>query len=546
MDDDLNLSYYSEFLEIGRFGSRDYESLIAKFLSSRYAGQAIDVVVAVGPQALDLLRHHQKDLFAGTPIVFCLVGRGELGSPPLPPNFIGVPVVIEARPTLDLALRLQPDAREIVVVTGASAFDRSWEETLREDLARPPVSIPIRYLSGLPLDGLLQELSRLDPNTIVYTPSILQDGTGRTYFPPAVLHKMSQVATAPLYDPYGTHIGSGVVGGYFFTTQEVGQQAGELVVRLLNGETIKESSLPDALPSSFVVDWNQLQRWHLNESRLPPETVIKFRPLSPWQEYRNYILAGAAALVLQMILILAFAIEARKRRRSELELKRLSARLINSQEAERRRIARELHDDFSQRLALLTADIAGLAEPDEKLTVDERILGISRDASNIAVDVSQLSHRLHSSALDLLGLVSALRRLTKDLGRTYRLNIDFTSSGDFSAIPPDVALCLFRVAQEALMNVVKHSGAKSAEVQLSSENKDSLIHLRITDDGKGFDPARVETDSLGIISMRERLRIVGGVLKIVSHQAKGTQIRAQVPRRDASDPHETPRTAVET
>jgi len=287
VDDDLSLSYYSEFLEIGRFGSRDYESLIAKFLSSRYAGQAIDVVVAVGPQALDLLRHHQNDLFAGTPIVFCLVGRGELGSPPLPPNFIGVPVVIEARPTLDLALRLQPDAREIVVVTGASAFDRSWEETLREDLARPPVSIPIRYLSGLPLDGLLQELSRLDPNTIVYTPSILQDGTGRTYFPPAVLHKMSQVATAPLYDPYGTHIGSGVVGGYFFTTQEVGQQAGELVVRLLNGETIRESSLPNALPSTFVVDWNQMQRWHLSESRLPPGTVIKFRPLSPWQEYRN-------------------------------------------------------------------------------------------------------------------------------------------------------------------------------------------------------------------------------------------------------------------
>ena len=248
-----------------------------------------------------------------------------------------------------------------------------------------------------------------------------------------------------------------------------------------------------------------------------------------------------------MILILAFAIEARKRRRSELELKRLSARLINTQEEERRRIARELHDDFSQRLALLTADIAGLAEPGEKLPVvlDQRILGISRDASNIAVDVSQLSHRLHSSALDLLGLVPALRRLTKDLGRTYRLNIGFTSSGDFSAIPPDVALCLFRVAQEALMNVVKHSGAKSAEVQLSSENKDSVIQLRITDDGKGFDPARVETDSLGIISMRERLRIVGGVLKIVSLHAKGAQIRAQVPRRDASDPPEPPRTAVE-
>jgi hypothetical protein len=284
VDTNPSLAYLTEFLDLSRFGSAEYEKLITDFFRSKYAGQSIDVVVAVGPQAFQLLRGHQKDLFVGIPVVFCGVGRVEMGSQPLPPHFIGVPIVIEPRPTLDLALRLQPDAREIVVVTGASDFDRSWEETLRKDLSIPPTSIPIRYLSGMALEDMLQELSRLPRNTIVYTPSLLRDGAGRTYLPLVVLRQMSKVATAPLYDPYSTHIGYGVVGGYFFTMEELGRQAGELVKRLLDGKKINEADLPSALPSYFVVDWTQLQRWHLSESRLPPGTVVKFRVLSPWQK----------------------------------------------------------------------------------------------------------------------------------------------------------------------------------------------------------------------------------------------------------------------
>jgi ABC-type uncharacterized transport system substrate-binding protein len=284
---------------------------VADFFRAKYAGHSIDVVVAAGPQGFQFLRDHRKDLFVGIPVVFCGVGREEMGSQPLPSHFVGVPIVIEPRPTLDLALRLQPDAREIVVVTGASDFDRSWDEVLRKDLSIPPTGIPIRYLSGMPLEDLLRDLSRLPRNTIVYTPSFLRDGAGKTYLPLVILREMSKVATAPLYDPYSTHIGHGVVGGCFFTMEEVGRQAGELVKRLLDGERVNEVELPSALPSYFVVDWIELQRWHLSESRLPPGTVVKFRVLSPWQKYKYYLLAGALALAVQTLLIIALALEAR-------------------------------------------------------------------------------------------------------------------------------------------------------------------------------------------------------------------------------------------
>jgi len=149
-------------------------------------------------------------------------------------------------------------------------------------------------------------------------------------------------------------------------------------------------------------------------------------------------------------------------------------------------------------------------------------------------------HQLHSSALDILGLVPALRGLTRDLGRTYGIKITFANSDGIPTVPPDVALCLFRVAQEALMNVAKHSRAKSTEVQLSSKNGAGPVQLTVTDDGEGFDPASLQTDSLGLISMRERLRMVGGQLEILSQQRKGTQVRAEVPLRDVSASHESP------
>ena len=152
----------------------------------------------------------------------------------------------------------------------------------------------------------------------------------------------------------------------------------------------------------------------------------------------------------------------------------------------------------------------------------------------------ELSHQLHSSALDILGLVPALRGLTRDLGRTYGIKITFANSDGIPTVPPDVALCLFRVAQEALMNVAKHSRAKSTEVQLSSKNGPGTVQLTVTDDGEGFDPASLQTDSPGLISMLERLRMVGGQLEILSQQRKGTQVRVEVPLRDVSASHESP------
>ncbi|MGC1256954.1 MAG: PAS domain S-box protein, partial [Candidatus Acidiferrales bacterium] len=211
-------------------------------------------------------------------------------------------------------------------------------------------------------------------------------------------------------------------------------------------------------------------------------------------------------------------------------LEDLSGRLITAQDEERTRIARELHDDFSQRLALQGIGLAQLfkkmpeAEAEERAKVRELMKGIQE----ISSDMHSLSHQLHSSKLEHVGLAPALMGLCEELSARFKIEIAFTDHLLSPKIPKDVGLCLFRIAQEALGNVVKHSGAKQALAELYSTKNE--IRLRIVDAGFGFDPElRNEDAGLGLVSMRERLRLVGGRLSVQSAPMRGTEILAEVP-----------------
>jgi PAS domain S-box-containing protein len=219
-----------------------------------------------------------------------------------------------------------------------------------------------------------------------------------------------------------------------------------------------------------------------------------------------------------------------ERKLSEESLHSLSGRLIRAQEEERSRIARELHDDFSQRLALLGIGLGQLWKKLPASEVEERrkILEMLKGTKEMSADMHSLSHQLHSSKLELVGLVPALNGLCKEIGEKYKIEVHFSTSGFPPRVSKDVELCLFRVTQEALGNVIKHSQAKSAQVELGSN--ENGVSLRISDAGRGFDPDLDKRHrGIGLVSMRERLRIVGGRLSVKSEVQRGTEIHAEVP-----------------
>ena len=218
------------------------------------------------------------------------------------------------------------------------------------------------------------------------------------------------------------------------------------------------------------------------------------------------------------------------RKTTEKSLEELSGRLIAGQEAERTRIARDLHDDFSQRLALLGIGLGRLWKKRPESEEEERVVirELWDRTKEISSDVHRLSHQLHSSKLEHVGLGPALKGLCDEVGDKYAIRVDFNEEGIFTGIPKDVALCLFRVAQEALSNVVKYGQVQRAAVDLHGEAH--KIRLRVIDAGLGFDPdAEREDAGIGLVSMRERLRLVGGLFSVRSAPNAGTEILAEVP-----------------
>jgi PAS domain S-box-containing protein len=219
-----------------------------------------------------------------------------------------------------------------------------------------------------------------------------------------------------------------------------------------------------------------------------------------------------------------------ERREAEEALLEVSGRLIAAQEDERARIARELHDDLSQRMAMLEI---GLDQLKQKLsTLSPSLKKQLEDINQIATEVSSyihhLSHKLHPSKLNNLGLVATLHGLCRELSEQYNLKVHFTYHNIPRAIPNDVSLCLYRISQEALWNIVKHSSAREGKLELSGYPEE--IDLCVSDTGTGFDPETAkEKTGLGLISMRERLRAVGGHLSVESEPSHGTQICARVP-----------------
>lgn len=219
-----------------------------------------------------------------------------------------------------------------------------------------------------------------------------------------------------------------------------------------------------------------------------------------------------------------------ERELAEEALSMASQRLIQAQEQERSRLARELHDDISQRLAMLAVNLEGLKQglPDSADVLGRQIGGVHEQVVAIGKEIQALSHRLHSPKLELLGLAATASSFCKEFSDQKKVEIEFQSESVPKELPQEIALCLFRVLQEALQNAIKHSG--SHHLQVSLRGGESEVELTVQDSGVGFEPeAAIKGPGLGLTSMKERLKLVDGQLSIDSKLQGGTTIQARVP-----------------
>ena len=670
------LDYYAEYVDLVRFSDPGYQPMLRAFLRAKYEPRQLDLIIAVTDDVLAFVAPNRDDFFPGVPIVFHSTAGAAAG-----PLTTAVKFSTDYRSTVEIALRLQPDTQRIVVVSGASAWDKSYEIAARQQFKEFEGRLAFTYLSGLPMPELLRQVASLPAGTIIYYLNVTEDGNGTRGLPVDALDRLAAVASAPIYCWHAIAMDHGIVGGSLQSVARQAQGIAAQALRVLAGER------PDAIPVADVnvnviqFDWRQLRRWRIDESRLPPGSEILFRALSPWDQYRTYFLTGGLFLTLQTVTIVTLLFQRARRlraigerekveeslrenqkryvlataagavgvwdwnldtndiyvdpqlkrllgyeddeienhldawgqrihpddrprlmaipqrciasgtdtceiehrllhkdgrlrwflaratvmkradgsafrvigtetditerkrvedalleneavlRASHQEIHHLAGRLIAAQENERTRIARDLHDDVSQQLAGLSIALSSLRKRTGAggSDIQGEVTSLQQRTIALAENVRQLSHDLHPGVLQHAGLVAVLSAHCADLQRHQAAELTFSADGDFASIEADAALCLYRVAQEALRNAIKHAGARHVVVRLARSGSDA--ELTIADDGSGFDAGRTRrtTGGLGLVSITERVRLAGGTVSIVAELNKGTRVQVRIP-----------------
>jgi signal transduction histidine kinase len=457
--------------------------------------------------------------------------------------------VTEYRRTLEAALALFPETRQVSLIAGATEQDRRWLEQAEADLAPLGERVHINRIAGLRWLEILDRVNHLPEDAVAIFIRFSADADGRTFFTPDVLPEIAKVANRPLFVMYASMLGSGAIGGYFTDPVEMGRRTASIVRGIFDNPAAPPSQIN--VPSQLTFDAVQLRRWNISESKLPAGSVVLNRELPVWRRYLWTLLATVVLVTAQGVIISALLVQRRNRRRIEAalrlseekarasykEVRDLAGRLISAREGERTRIARDLHDDIGQRVASLSIALSRIQRqiPDASNPARQSLSDLEQQSAQLSADLRHLSHELHPGALEHLGLLEALRERCDDFSQESGVSVRLDVSDVWRDVSDTLALCLYRIAQEALRNVATH--AKAQNVTISLEQRNGHVMMHVSDDGCGFDPtAKAGRKGLGLVSLNERVHMLGGALDVTAARGAGTRLAVMLPTGESYAP----------
>lgn len=520
-------------LDAGRAIGPDEEAAFVTYLAARFAQPAPDLIVSSGGPAARFLLGHRDQLFASLPILLAAFEARFVPRAALKPGDAMVATQLDLPAALQNILRVLPNTRTIAIVIGDTPLERYWRKEVERDGAFLAERVRFVWFDGLSLAQMKERVAALPPDSAVFYGILLMDAAGVPHERLTALAALRSAAKVPIFSLYESELGEGVVGGPINSQTRVGAEAARLALGLLNAATPASPEVVTVGMESPVYDARELQRWGIDESRLPPGSEVRFRQPSPWVEHRQEIVLAAAVIAAQAALIAALLVQRARRQRAEQEARTLGGRLITAHEDEGRRLARELHDDITQRLAGVSIEAATLSRLGDAATRRAVEQSIGSECAALSRDVHALAYRLHPTVVDDLGLSVALRIECERAARRGAVEVAFDGDEPGNAIRGDRALGLFRVAQEALRNAQRHAQPQHIRVELRAAHGGTS--LTVVDDGAGFDPeAQRDHASLGLASMRERVALLGGRLEVRSRPGQGTRVTAWVPAAEAA------------
>jgi signal transduction histidine kinase len=522
---------YVEYEDLLRFDTQEQRDWIAEVLTLKFRDRRPDAVAAIGSGVVDVLATRLRSAWADVPVIYLSMGETLPQAAPMPE---ATALVLENPiPEMFGAIRtLLPKTRRLGIVYGASPVERSRGQWYQGLVAA--AGFEVLDLGGLTVDDLRAKVGTLPDDVALFVESLTVDGAGRVIPVTDSCRLVHDAANRPMFMMGRIRLGCGIVGGPLIDFAQAGRALAELALARAAGGPPGTVVLPLHEYVHPVFDARELQRWGIPESRLPAGSQVLYRAASVWRDYRREALLAIAVAAALNAIAVGLVLEQRWRRDAERALTTsyeeahdLARRLISARDVERAQIARVLSSELGENVAAVARDAERIRQTlVPAATGIELAEAVSRRAAAIAGELDDWSQRLHPATLDTVGLTAALRGLCEEVSRGGVVAVEFRQAGDDSHLTGAVKLCLFRIAQEGLQNVRKHSGAGRAAVTLRVEP--ARVTLQVVDNGQGM-PTGAWANGLGLISMRERASLVGGALDIRSRRGRGTTISVRIP-----------------
>lgn len=521
------VSFFLESADLSRFPGTELSRDFDQWLQRKYADKRIDLVVASSNLPLERALSLRTSVWKGASLVVGLLDPAGAARLPAVPGVSALLWSPDVDSTLELVRALFPSTRRIVLVGGRAYGDLPGEWIRTQLEARS--GMEIIDTGHQPVAELDEFVASLADDTVIFYSGVYADAAGQGYQPQQVLESLSKRASRPIVGLSPTYIDHGMLGGGIIDMASYARQVADLGLRLNDNPGLLVPPVQVSRGPNLTVDYRQLQRWNVALDRLPPNTTVLFQPLSLWQEHKATVLRTLVIGVLLTLALVALLAERGRRLQAELGLKALSGQLLTSQEAERNRIAKDLHDDVNQRLALLALGLDAMASSKAaSATLATRASALGEEARQLSTDVHAIALQLRPPQLGSMGITAALRALGVRMQERAGVKVEVIERSWPKNLSSDIEIILYRVVQEALQNVNKHSGAASVRIVLAVANEN--VEVTVLDDGKGIDTAEIDaSEKLGLIGMRERLALVNGSLEVQRRPEAGTWLAARVP-----------------
>jgi signal transduction histidine kinase len=321
------IEVFTDFLDIGRFPGPQHEERLVPFLAAKIAQARPDVIITISRGATSFLVRHRAEIARDIPVLYCCTVASTVASLNMPADIPGIVLQYDWAGTLAFAQRLQPNAKTLVLVSGASPRDRAWHADAVNALQPFMGKYEVRHLVGLGYDALLDEASQLPRDSIVMLMPIFDDGLGVERIGSEVASAVARASSAPTYSPMETLLGGGIIGGRMDSLAQQGVKAADLALEVLSGKSPSDFPNETRLPLQYRADARELERWGFSAASLPPGTVVNFQEPGLLEQYGHLVIAAILALAAQTVIIAFILLQMRKRREAERNLKESEDRM---------------------------------------------------------------------------------------------------------------------------------------------------------------------------------------------------------------------------